>query len=101
MPLGNTAGDRVSFALVAQAPITGVAGVTAGASGGFSWWVDAQTGLLRKACDQTGKYAFTPLYSLRRPIKRLSRFFRDKIRPEPSGDDLSVIVTLCWTYVLN
>lgn len=37
-----------------------------------------------------GNYTFTPLYSLRRPIKRIRRWIRDTIRPEPSGDDLLV-----------
>ncbi|KAH0831047.1 hypothetical protein J3R83DRAFT_13556 [Lanmaoa asiatica] len=86
--LGGTAGDKVSLALVAQAPVAGVAGVTAAANGGFTWSVDAQTGLIRKACDQTGNYSFTPLYSLRRPIKRFRRFIRDTIRPDPTGDNL-------------
>ncbi|KAH0831042.1 hypothetical protein J3R83DRAFT_13546 [Lanmaoa asiatica] len=88
MYLSDKSGDKVSLALTAQAPIAGVVGVTAGAQGGFNWWVDTQSGLLRKACDQTGGNPFTPLYALKRPIKRNRRFFRDAIRPEPSGDDL-------------
>lgn len=88
--LDDTAGDNVSLALTAQAPVAGVTGVTAGAQSGFNWWVEAQSGLVRKASDQEGNYIFTPLYSLRRPIKRNRRFFRDAIRPEPAGDDLSV-----------
>lgn len=90
MTLDDTADDRLSLALVAQAPIASMAGVTAGAGGGFSWWHNAQNGLLRKASDQTGKYVFTPLYSLKRPIKRFYRWFRDKTLPELSGDDLLV-----------
>ncbi|KAI9569205.1 hypothetical protein HD554DRAFT_2093836 [Boletus coccyginus] len=78
----DTVGDKVSLALVAQAPIA------AGANGGFTWWNDGQTGLHRNACDQKGNYVFTPLYSLRRPIKRVWRNIRDTIRPDPTGDDL-------------
>lgn len=87
---GDTTSNTVSLALVAQASTTSAPEVTADASGGLTWWADAPTGVFRKGCDQTGKYAFTPLYALRRPIKRIRRFFRDKIRPEPSGDELSV-----------
>lgn len=86
--LDDTAGDKVSLALVSQTPVT--AAGTAESANGFTWWHDAPNGLLRKACDQTGKARFTPLYALRRQIKRNRRFFRDKIRPEPEGDDLSV-----------
>lgn len=87
---GDTAGDKVSLALVSQTPITAAGVEPAGANGNFTWWADASNGLLRKAAGQTGTFPFTPLYSLRRPIKRHRRFFRDKIRPEPAGDDLSV-----------
>ncbi|KAF8549236.1 hypothetical protein OG21DRAFT_1470252 [Imleria badia] len=88
MYLSDKLGDKVSLALVAQVPVAGVAGITAGASGGFTWWTDAQTGIHRQACSETGNYTFTPLYSLRRPIKRVRRWIRDTIRPEPEGDDL-------------
>lgn len=80
------AGDKVSFALFPQAPMMGVAGIAAGSSGSVGWFIDAQTGLLRKAWNQTGKYAFTPLIALRRPIKRLKQTTRDTIRPQPTGD---------------
>lgn len=86
--LDDTAGDKVSLALVSQTPVT--AGAATGDNGDLTWWVDAPNGLLRKASGGTGKAPFTPLYALRRQIKRNRRFFRDKIRPEPSGDDLSV-----------
>ncbi|KAG9313689.1 hypothetical protein JVU11DRAFT_6036 [Chiua virens] len=88
MYLSNKSGERVSLALVAETPVQTATGVTADAKSGFHWWTDAQTGLLRNACDEAGNYAFKPLYSLRYPIKRVRRFFRDKIRPEPTGDDL-------------
>lgn len=86
----DTAGEKFSVALAAQAPVAGAIGVTASAHGGLEWVIDAQSGLIRKACDQTGNNPFTPLYSLRRPIKRNRRFFRDAIKPEPTGDNLSV-----------
>jgi hypothetical protein len=81
MYLSDKSGDRVSLALVSGVQATG-------ANSGVTWWVDAPNGLLRKAADQTGNSPFTPLYSLRRQIKRHRRFFRDKIRPEPEGDEL-------------
>jgi len=86
MYLSDKSGDKVSLALVSQTPVT--AGAATGDNGDLTWWVDAPNGLLRKASDKTGKSPFTPLYALRRQIKRNRRFFRDKIRPEPSGDDL-------------
>ena len=88
--LGDTAGENLSLALVAQVPVAGVAGLTAGGGSGFTWWADAQTGIHRKACDETGNYTFTPLFSLKRQIKRNRRWIRDTIRPDPTGDDLSV-----------
>ncbi|KAG8215952.1 hypothetical protein J3R82DRAFT_7932 [Butyriboletus roseoflavus] len=88
MYLSDMSGDKVSLALVAQAPIAGAVGDTAGANDGLSWSVDARTGLVRKACDPAGNYSFTTLYSLRRPIKRFRRFIRDTIRPDPTGDEL-------------
>jgi len=88
MYLSDTSGDKVSLALVAQEPTAGVAIHTAGANQSLSWWVDHQSGFLRKACDKTGNYKFTPLYSLKRPMRRFKRFFRDADRPEPSGNDL-------------
>jgi len=88
MYLSDKSGDKVSLALVAQGPVTGIAGITAGGGGGFTWWADAQTGIHRKACDETGNYTFTPLFSLKRQIKRNRRWIRDTIRPEPTGDEL-------------
>jgi len=86
MYLSDKSGGKFSLALVAQASSEGIA--TASANNGFGWWDNAQTGVLRKACDQMGRYVFTPLYALRRPLGRLQRFFRDEIPLEPKGDDL-------------
>ncbi|KAI9569216.1 hypothetical protein HD554DRAFT_2020862 [Boletus coccyginus] len=97
MYLSDKSGDKVSLALVSQTPIT-TSGVAQpeDTNGGFTWWVDAPAGLLRKACDQTGNSPFTPLFALRRPIKRIRRFFRDKIEPEPSGDELWFNESVPW-----
>jgi hypothetical protein len=95
MYLSEKSGDKVSLALVSQTPVT-TAGAAESAKGGFTWWHDAPNGLLRKASDQKGDTPFTPLYALRRQIKRNRRFFRDKIRPEPAGDDLWYNDTTPW-----
>lgn len=87
--LCNTAGDKATFVLVAQVPVDDVAGATAGAGGCFTWLVNTQN-VLRRGSDEAGDNKSTPLYSLRRPIKRYRRLFRDAIRPEPAGDGLSV-----------
>jgi hypothetical protein len=89
MYLSDKSGNKVSLALVAQAP-------AAGATAGVTWWADAQTGIHRKACDETGSYTFTPLFSLRRPIKRNRRWIRDTIRPDPEGDELWYNDTTPW-----
>jgi len=87
MYLSDKSGDKATLALVAQAPVDDA--TDEGAGGGFTWLVNTQNaGLIRKGSDEAGDYKFTPLYSLRRPIKRYRRFFRDAIRPEPSGDGL-------------
>ena len=89
----DTAGDTVSLALVAQTSNEGIA--TASANSGFGWWANVHTGVLRKACDRTGGYVFTPLYALRRPLGRLRRIFRDETVPELEATDLSVLHTWC------
>ncbi|KAF8128944.1 hypothetical protein EV363DRAFT_1451425 [Boletus edulis] len=96
MYLSDKSGDNVSLALISQTPIATAGVENASGNGGFTWWVDAPNGILRKASDQTGNFPFTPLYSLRRPIKRNRRFFRDAIRPEPAGDDLWYNDTTPW-----
>lgn len=88
MYLSDKSGDKATLALVAKVPADGVVDATADASGGFTWLVNTQDGLFREGSDKAGDYNFTPLYSLRRPIKRYRRFFRDAIRPEPAGDGL-------------
>ena len=79
------AGNTASIALVSKAPEG-----AADASGGLTWWADTSGGVLRSGYDEAGKFAFTVLCDVKRPIKRTRRYFRDKIRPEPEGDDLSV-----------
>ena len=75
-------------------------GISAGAEGGIGWWSDAQADLLRKACDKSGKYCYTPLYTMKRRIRfrdKAMRLFRDK-QVEPSGDDLCV--KRAWAFFL-
>ena len=86
-----TASGKFSIALVAKAPIVNAVGATADASGGFEWWDSSHAGLHRKGCDPGDQYVFTPLYALKRPVNRFWRLFREKNRPEPKGDDLSVM----------
>jgi hypothetical protein len=47
--------------------------------------------LLREGCDKAGKYCYTPLYALKRPLEPFNwkRPFRDGDR-ELEGDELSV-----------
>lgn len=89
----GTAGEKISLALVAQAPVTGIPGITASADAGIGWWSDVQTDFFRKACDKAGNYSYTPLYTLKRRIGWIKRLFREGEDPEdqsvpPSGDDL-------------
>lgn len=85
---------------MSQTPIT-TAGVEIAGGGGFTWWVDAPAGLLRGACDQSGDFPFTPLFALKRPIKRNRRFFRDRIMPDPTGDELSVLFALVLLFFFD
>ena len=105
---GDTAGHKFSLALVAKAPIAHAVGATAGGGGGFEWQDKTQGGLHRNACDSEGRYVFTPLYALKRPIKRDRKTHRDNGLPEPAGDNLSVLLglsfypiarMLTWTFL--
>lgn len=97
-PFDLTAGEKLSLALVGQAPVAGIAGVTAGADAGIGWWSDIQTDFFRKACDQAGKYLYTPLYTMKRQIGWTRRLFREDEEPEDQhvhGDDLCVMLSSC------
>ncbi|KAH0835710.1 hypothetical protein J3R83DRAFT_9531 [Lanmaoa asiatica] len=98
MYLSNKSGERVSLALVAQAPVAGMAGITAGADGGFAWWSDTQADLFRKACDKAGNYCYTPLYMMKRRIGWVQRLFREDETNEvkQSGDELWCDVSPPW-----
>lgn len=91
----NKTSSSVSLALVAKTPATSAAGTSADVSSDLTWWIDTPTGVFRNGYDPAGKYVFTTLSTVKRPIKRIRRFFRDKIRPEPTGDELSVDFPLC------
>ena len=77
---------------MAQVPVAGAAGITAGADGGFGWYSDTSADLFRKACDKAGNYSFTPLYTLKRQVGWFKRLFRAEEDPEDqlAGDDLCV-----------
>ncbi|KAN0094908.1 hypothetical protein V8E55_003195 [Tylopilus felleus] len=96
MYLSDKTGDNLSLALVSETPLTTASVESASTDGGVSWLVDTPNGLLRKASNKTGEFAFTPLYSLKRPIKRIRRFFRDRIMPEPEGDELWYTDSVPW-----
>lgn len=81
--------NTINLALVAKSPAPGDAESKAPAYP-TTWWADTQKGVFHFGYDEAGKHTFAPLYALRRPIKRYRRHFRDSIRPEPTGDDLSV-----------
>jgi hypothetical protein len=90
-----TAGEKVSLALVAQVPVPPAAGVSAGGEGSLGWWSDTQADLFRKACDKSGKYCYTPLYTMKRRIGWVQRLFRQN-ETTPSGDDLCVTRALLF-----
>jgi hypothetical protein len=95
MYLSNKSGEKVSLALVAQVPVPPAAGVSAGGEGSLGWWSDTQADLFRKACDKSGKYCYTPLYTMKRRIGWVQRLFRQN-ETTPSGDDLWDEVTPPW-----
>lgn len=95
MYLSNKSGEKVSLALVAQVPVPPAPGISAGAEGGIGWWSDCQADLLRKACDKSGKYCYTPLYTMKRRIGWAQRLFRQK-EVEVSGDDLWTDMSPPW-----
>ena len=97
-PRSHAAGEKVSLALVAQVPVPAAPGISAGAEGGIGWWSDSQADLLRKACDKSGKYCYTPLYTMKRRIGWTQRLFRQK-GVEVSGDDLCVKRTWAFCFV--
>lgn len=95
-----TAGEKVSLALVAQVPVPPAAGISAGGEGSLGWWSDTQADLLRKACDKSGKYCYTPLYTMKRRIGWAQRLFRQN-EALPSGDDLCVTRALLFPVGLR
>ena len=79
---------------MAQVPVAGATSITAGADGSFTWHSessDASADLLRKACDKTGNYSYSPLYTLKRRAGLFKRWFREEDSEDQlTGDDQCV-----------
>ncbi|KAF9461885.1 hypothetical protein BDZ94DRAFT_1298991 [Collybia nuda] len=79
--------ETISIALIAGVPgIVPVA--TIGGEVGMSWWSRYSSGLFREACDNAGKFSYTPLYALRKIRKPSLLRRRGSHTPDPEGDEV-------------
>ncbi|KAF9463819.1 hypothetical protein BDZ94DRAFT_1258086 [Collybia nuda] len=86
--------DRASVSLALIAGIPGVVpGATVGGEVGMSWWSQHASGVFREACDPSGSYCYTPLYTLK---KKRGWFRGDAPQPGPEGESLWVDVPTPW-----
>jgi hypothetical protein len=61
--------------------------VTVGGAVDALWWTQNTTGVHRHACDKSGSYSYTPLYTLQ-TVRKKGILRRDSPVPDPEGDDL-------------
>jgi len=74
--------------------------VTAGGAVEAVWWTQNIAGVHRHACDKSGSYSYTPLYTLQ-TVRKKGILRRDSPVPDPEGDDLWVVAQEPWDPLDN
>jgi hypothetical protein len=77
--------DVIDVALVGKIPTP--PSVTTDGTIGASWWTQNTSGLFRHACDSSGSYSYTPLYTLK-TIRKKGILRRESPTPSPVNDEL-------------